>query len=45
MAGNAIAMCPPLVITEAQVDELVDKLGRALDATLDEVTERKLLVA
>jgi adenosylmethionine-8-amino-7-oxononanoate aminotransferase len=45
MAGNAVALCPPLIISRAQVDELVDKLGRALDATLDHVTEQQLLVA
>jgi adenosylmethionine-8-amino-7-oxononanoate aminotransferase len=45
MAGNAVAMCPPLIISRAQVDELVDKLGKALDATLDHVTEQHLLVA
>jgi adenosylmethionine-8-amino-7-oxononanoate aminotransferase len=45
MGGNSIALCPPLIITEAQVDELVDKLGRALDATLDHVTAKQLLVA
>lgn len=39
MGGNNIAVCPPLIITEAQVDELVSKLGKALalDATLDYV--------
>jgi adenosylmethionine-8-amino-7-oxononanoate aminotransferase len=35
MGGNAVALCPPLIITEAQVDELVEKLGLALDATLE----------
>ena len=35
LGGNIIAACPPLIITEAQVDELADKLGGALDATLD----------
>jgi adenosylmethionine-8-amino-7-oxononanoate aminotransferase len=45
MAGNAIALCPPLVISREQVDELVDKLGRALDITLDHVVQRQLLVA
>jgi adenosylmethionine-8-amino-7-oxononanoate aminotransferase len=43
--GNSIAFCPPLIITEAQVDEMVTKLGRALDATLDHVTAKQLLVA
>jgi adenosylmethionine-8-amino-7-oxononanoate aminotransferase len=45
MAGNNIALCPPLIITEAQVDELVDKLGQALADTLDHVTREQLLVA
>ncbi|MDX1733340.1 MAG: aminotransferase class III-fold pyridoxal phosphate-dependent enzyme, partial [Halioglobus sp.] len=30
VAGNTLAMCPPLIITRAQVDEMVDKLGRAI---------------
>ena len=45
MGGNSIALCPPLIITETQVDELVTKLGKALDATLDYVTAGELLVA
>ena len=32
-------------LTEAQIDELVDMLGRALDATLEHVNAKKLLVA
>jgi len=30
---GALALSPPLIITEPQIDELFDKLGRALDAT------------
>ncbi|MDJ0876994.1 MAG: aminotransferase [Halieaceae bacterium] len=45
MAGNAIALCPPLILSRTQADELVDKLGRALDATLDHVKSEQLLVA
>ena len=45
MGGNSMALCPPLIITEAQIDELVDMLGRALDATLEHVNAKKLLVA
>ncbi len=45
MSGNAIALCPPLILTREQVDELIDKLGRALDATLDHVKQEQLLVA
>ena len=34
VAGCALAVCPPLIITRAQVDEIVDKLTRAIDAAL-----------
>ncbi len=30
VAGNALAMCPPLIINRSQVDELVDKLSLSL---------------
>lgn len=32
--GDSVALCPPLVISEAQVDELFAKLAGALDDTL-----------
>jgi 4-aminobutyrate--pyruvate transaminase len=31
--GDAIAFSPPLVITEAEIDEMFDRFGRALDET------------
>ena len=31
VAGCALAMCPPLIINQAQVDELVDKLKRSIE--------------
>ncbi len=31
VAGCALAVCPPLVITREQVDELVDKLARSIE--------------
>ena len=34
VAGCALAVCPPLIITRAQVDEIVDKLTRAIHAAL-----------
>ncbi len=34
VAGNSIAFCPPLIISKAQVDELIEKLGKSLDETL-----------
>ncbi len=33
LAGTTYALCPPLVITREQVDELVEALGKGLDAT------------
>ncbi len=32
--GDHILLAPPFIITEAQIDELTDKLGRALDTAL-----------
>jgi 4-aminobutyrate--pyruvate transaminase len=32
---DAMALCPPLIITEPQIDELFDKLTRSLDQTLE----------
>ena len=31
--GDIIAICPPLVISESEIDEMFDRLGRALDST------------
>jgi 4-aminobutyrate--pyruvate transaminase len=30
--GDAVALCPPLIITREQIDDLFDRLARALDA-------------
>jgi 4-aminobutyrate--pyruvate transaminase len=35
MAGDVISICPPLVISDTEIDELFDRLGRALNQTLD----------
>ena len=35
LAGDVVSLCPPLVITAQQIDDLFDRLGRALDRTLD----------
>jgi len=45
LGGNGIALCPPLIITRAQVDELISKLSSALDSTLGFVDDQNLLVA
>jgi 4-aminobutyrate--pyruvate transaminase len=34
VAGNALAMCPPLIINREQVDEIVDKLKLSIDQAL-----------
>lgn len=34
VAGNTLAVCPPLIITRTQVDELIDKLGRSIDQVM-----------
>jgi 4-aminobutyrate---pyruvate transaminase len=43
LPGNCIAICPPLVITESQVDELVEALRIALDDALDYTKRERLL--
>ena len=35
--GETLALCPPLIVDDAQVDELFSKLERALDDTLEAV--------
>jgi 4-aminobutyrate--pyruvate transaminase len=45
LAGDAVSVCPPLVIAPAEIDELFDRLGRALDRTLDWVRREHLAEA
>src|SRR5579863_4558051 len=40
--GDVLTLCPPLVIGEEEVGELFDRLGRALDKTLDWVTRERI---
>ena len=35
IVGDVVSICPPLIIAPAEIDELFDRLGRALDRTLD----------
>jgi 4-aminobutyrate--pyruvate transaminase len=35
LPGDSLSICPPLGITPAEIEELFDRLGRALDRTLD----------
>ncbi|WP_421699988.1 aminotransferase [Ancylobacter sp.] len=43
--GDAVTICPPLVISPAEIDELFDRLTRALDKTLDYAVRENLLAA
>src|SRR3954469_7470655 len=45
MAGDVLSICPPLIISPAELDELFDRLGRALDLTLDWARRERLLAA
>ena len=45
VAGSAFALCPPLIITEAQVDELLEKLAAGLNETLVHVEKEGLMLA
>ena len=42
LLGDRIAFCPPLVINEAEIDELFDRFERALKKGLDWATREKL---
>jgi 4-aminobutyrate--pyruvate transaminase len=45
LAGDVVSFCPPLIITPQELDELFDRLERALDRTLDWATRERLLTA
>ncbi len=32
VAGDNLALCPPLIITEAEIDEMFDRFTKGLDA-------------
>lgn len=40
--GDTIAICPPLIITAEELDELFDKLTRGLDRTQDWIVRERL---
>ena len=45
LLGDRVALCPPLVITEPEINDLFDRLERALAKSLDWATREKLIVA
>jgi len=45
LPGDSISICPPLVISEEEIDQLFDKLSNSLDRTLDWAKREQLLAA
>ncbi|MGB1403245.1 MAG: aminotransferase [Porticoccaceae bacterium] len=43
VAGSSLGFCPPLIITNEQIDEMMDKVSLALQATLDYCHKERLL--
>jgi adenosylmethionine-8-amino-7-oxononanoate aminotransferase len=44
VAGSSLGFCPPLIITEPQIDELIGKVSIALDKTLEHCHQHSLIV-
>src|SRR5437870_4981580 len=45
LMGDILSICPPLIITPAEIDALFDRLGRALDRTPAWVKQERLMQA
>jgi 4-aminobutyrate---pyruvate transaminase len=43
LASDTLSLCPPLIITPAEIDELFDRLTRALDKTLEWAKKERLV--
>ncbi|NRB19020.1 MAG: aminotransferase class III-fold pyridoxal phosphate-dependent enzyme [Rhodobacteraceae bacterium] len=43
VAGNAVALCPPLIITRDEIDALMGKLKAAIDGTYAELQDKGLI--
>ncbi len=41
--GDTLALCPPLIVTEGDIDEIVARMGRILDRTQDHVSKEGLV--
>ena len=39
--GDSVAFCPPLIITEDQIDELISKFSKGLEKTLAWVNQNR----
>ena len=38
--GDTLALCPPLIISDDEIDQVFDRLGAALDRTAAELHRR-----
>ncbi|WP_020592666.1 aspartate aminotransferase family protein [Kiloniella laminariae] len=43
--GDTIAFCPPLIITDDQIDQMIERFAKALERTLDWTRQEGLLPA
>ena len=43
LKGDSLAFCPPLIITEAEIDDMFGRFKKALDETLDMVKKKGLM--
>jgi 4-aminobutyrate--pyruvate transaminase len=43
LPGDIVAFCPPLIISDAEIDEMLGVFGRALDDTWAMVKEKGLV--
>jgi 4-aminobutyrate--pyruvate transaminase len=41
--GDAVAVCPPYIATEEQIEEIFDLFAKGLDDTLDWAKKERLL--
>ncbi|WP_264212989.1 aminotransferase [Leisingera thetidis] len=45
VAGNAVALCPPIIITRAEVDDMLARLKKAVDTTYADLKDKGLIAA
>lgn len=43
VGGNAVALCPPIIITRAEVDDMLARLKAGIDATYDSLKDQGLI--
>lgn len=43
VAGSSLAFCPPLIVTKAQIDEMLEKIEKSLEQTLNFANYKGLL--